>query len=552
MKNSKAKLFLSLILSVSFTTSIMTGFSFKQTAAKAAEDPLGKYNPPINVTVAGYSDSTVKYPKGQTSTDNTWTRAYKSFLGMNVNFAWVVDSQQFEQKMNLTIASGDLPDIFPVSAKQLSQLEDEGSIENLTDVYNKYASKLTKEIYDQDSRVLELGKSGGKLYALPNAQGSSIDLAQMLYVREDWRKKLKLPEPKTMNDFFKIADAFTNKDPDGNGKKDTYALAITKSLAKDDSGTSIQGFAGVQGFANAYHAYLNTWIKDSSGKVVYGSVQPQAKTALQKLQEMYKKGQIDPQFAVYDMGKASEGVVSGKVGMEFGAMWNPFYPLQTSIQNNKNAVWKAYPIPVSDGKALKVSTTIPIQYYWVVRKGFKYPEAAVKMVNLFTEKFWGKTADNNMSNGDGVNFVPFKYALAQTWPPRKNLDGHFHVVDALKSGSTAKLNVEEKSYFDKMELYLKKGDVAAGWGTNAIFGQNSTYDVIAGYVKNKSYIYDEYHGVPTQTMMDKGSTLDTMENEAYIKIIMGAPISDFDKFVSSWKSLGGDNITKEMNAKKGK
>jgi len=556
MKTIKLKLLISAFLSVALVSSVFTGCGSKQASStnssssstsQVSDDPLGKYSPEINMKVVNAIDSTVKFPEGQTNTNNVWTKAYKDLLGINVDYSWIVDTQQFDQKMNITIASGDLPDIFPVTGKQLSQLVEAGSVEDLSSVYEKYASTLTKSLYNEDKRVLDLGKRDSKLYALPNSDSSSIDAPQMLYVRGDWRKKLNLPEPKTMDDFFKMADAFVNKDPDGNGKKDTYALAITKSLARDDSGAGIQGFAAVQGFANAYHAYLSNWIKDDSGKTVYGSIQPQAKVVLQKLQDMYKSGQIEKEFAVKDMAKASEGVVAGKVGMEFGAMWNPFYPLQTTLQNDKKAEWEIYTIPTSDSNPTKVSTQVSSRFFWVVKKGFKNPEAVVKMVNLFAEKWLGKTADNNLGNGDGANYTPFKYALATTGSAKKNLDAHHNVVAALKSNDTSKLDIQEKSYFDKIQLYLKNGDLQAGWGTNKIFGENGAFDIIDGYVKNKSYMYDEYHNVPTATMVDKSSTLEKMENETFIKIIMGAPIDEFDKFVKNWKKLGGDDITKEMN-----
>lgn len=555
MKKLKFRLLVSLVVTVALSGSVFTGCSSKgatsndpakpqDTASQGTADPLGKYSPELNVTSANIIDSTVKFPQGQTNVDNIWTRAYKDTLGINVKFAWVVDTQQFEQKMNLTIASGDLPDIFPVNGKQLSQLIESDSLADLTSVYDKYASVVTKDVYSQSKEVFELGKRGGKLYGLANTGGSSaVDTPEMLYIREDWRKKLNLPEPKTMDDFFKIADAFVNQDPDGNGKKDTYALVLNKTGLSSGA----QGFGDAQGFANAFHAYLGTWIKDDSGKIVYGSIQPQVKMVLQKLQEMYKNGQLDKEFAIMDMAKSSEGAVSGKIGMEFGAMWNPFYPLQSTIENNKNAEWKAYSVPTLDSKPTKVSTSVLASNFWVVKKGFKNPEAAVKMLNLFTEKCFGKTPDNDYYNGDGVNYVPFKYALAQAWPGMKNVNAHNNIVTALKSSDASKLNAEEKGYYDKLQLYLKNGDVKAGWGTNAIFGENSTYDVINYYLKNNMYLYNEYHNVPTATMVDKGSTLDKMENEAFIKIIMGAPIDEFDKFVDNWKKTGGDIITKELN-----
>jgi putative aldouronate transport system substrate-binding protein len=39
-----------------------------------------------------------------------------------------------------------------------------------------------------------------------------------------------------------------------------------------------------------------------------------------------------------------------------------------------------------------------------------------------------------------------------------------------------------------------------------------------------------------------------MEKEVFVKIIMGAaPIEEFDKFVSDWMQLGGEDMIKEAN-----
>ena len=35
--------------------------------------------------------------------------------------------------------------------------------------------------------------------------------------------------------------------------------------------------------------------------------------------------------------------------------------------------------------------------------------------------------------------------------------------------------------------------------------------------------------------------------ESFTKIVLGGSLDDFDKFVTSWKTLGGDQITKEVN-----
>jgi putative aldouronate transport system substrate-binding protein len=564
MSLGKLKQISSLAVAVALSFSLMTGCSGKQETAtqtseqQAAEtasattaapvDPLGKYDQVVEVAVVNSTNSTVQYPEGQSLEENVWTKEYLDALNIKVKYLWVADDQQYFQKMAVTIASDDLPDIFPVNAQQLSDLVESDSLADLTGIYDQYASPLTKEIIGQDETVFNLGKRNGKIYAIPNTAGSSAyDQVPLLFVREDWRKKLNLPEPKTMADFEKLADAFVNQDPDGNGKNDTFALSLTKSLVRTDGGTGTQGFGGLAGFANAYHAYPNTWIKDSTGKTVYGSIQPEVKIALQKLQDMYKSGQLDKEFAVKDFAKAAEAAAAGKVGMEFGMMWNPFYPLQSTIENNPEADWRAYPVPTSDDQALKVQTQSSAMYYWVVKKDFEHPEAAIKMLNLFAEKLWGETADNNLGSGDGASFVPFKYSLLQVFPAMKNLDSHKNVVAALKSNDSSKLSVEDKVYFDNITTYLKTGDVKIGWGANKIFGDVSSFSVISQYLANDSILFDIYHNSPTPTMVEKMSTLDKMETEAFTKIIMGSSIDEFDTFVQNWKKLGGDQITQEMN-----
>ena len=43
------------------------------------------------------------------------------------------------------------------------------------------------------------------------------------------------------------------------------------------------------------------------------------------------------------------------------------------------------------------------------------------------------------------------------------------------------------------------------------------------------------------------ATLNKLENDMITNIILGKPIAEFDKFVADWKSLGGDQMTKEVN-----
>ena len=55
-------------------------------------------------------------------------------------------------------------------------------------------------------------------------------------------------------------------------------------------------------------------------------------------------------------------------------------------------------------------------------------------------------------------------------------------------------------------------------------------------------------GAPTETMTEKLSTLETMRDEVYTKIIIGeASIDEFDTFVEDFNKLGGSDMTAEVN-----
>ncbi len=59
-------------------------------------------------------------------------------------------------------------------------------------------------------------------------------------------------------------------------------------------------------------------------------------------------------------------------------------------------------------------------------------------------------------------------------------------------------------------------------------------------------VFSVFYGV-TRTMEMKWATLEKLENETFLKIIVGdLPVSAFDDFVAQWKKLGGDQITKEV------
>jgi putative aldouronate transport system substrate-binding protein len=508
-------------------------------SGEEAVDPLGKYDPPITIRATGSKVSQDLLTEGDTIENSVWTRGYEQELGIKVTYDWIVENPaDVTEKMNVTLASGDLPDLLVVDLQQFAQLKKADRLADLTEYYDKYGSELLKSMYiANDGAGLKPVTSNGKLYAL-TLFGGSYDTSPMVWIRQDWLKNLNLSEPKTMQDLLAIAEAFTTKDPDGNKKNDTRGLILSKDL-------QMKFHPSIIGLANGYNAYPHNWIKDASGNIVYGSIQPEVKTALAVLQDLYQKGIIDPEFSVKDEGKAYEMVNAGKAGMFFGLHYNPFQ-VQELVKKDAKVDWKAYPIPTVDGSPAKVINQASVGTIFAVRKDYGNPEALIKLLNFQVDKMYGPNAAAERPKYLGKTEQGWHLAVVKQLPPNKNVAAQQNIAKAFESGDLSQLNTEEKGYYDGIMKY--RGGDRESWWYERIFGPESSQGVIANYVDNNLIIFDEFSYAPTPTMISRKATLEKLELETFTKIIYGsAPVDDFDKFVEQWKKLGGDDITKEVN-----
>jgi len=508
--------------------------------SEAPADPFGKYDPPVSITTVRSIDANMKLPAGQSYEDNVWTRALSADLGINVDVKWTADMGQYESKLSMSIASGDLPELMRVDAKQFKQLVESDSLADLTEVYEKYASEETKRQFAVGNGIaLKSGMVGDKLYALPNSASAIGGAAgPLIWIRADWLKKLNLPEPKTMQDVLAIARAFANDDPDDNGKKDTYGFSFDKGFFESGVGNT--------GFFNSYHAYPRLWIKDENGQIVYGGIQPQMKQALQDLQQLYKDGAIDPEFIVKDGGKTIETIVAGKIGIMNGPHYFGQFIHQLKVRE-PNADWKPYALMSIDGEPAKVGLQSPTLELYVVKKGYQHPEAIVKMFNYVYKMTVG--ADATKEKYDQFMYDPQDGSI-QLWKfspvfSNDNTDVLFQqIIDAVEANdpSLAK-DTTARLVYDNAQKALN--------GEHALYGWTLYYPswkIFFDIMSKGLYVNTEFYGAPTPTMADKNATLQQLEMETFSKIIMGAAsVDEFDKFVENWKKLGGEQITKEVN-----
>lgn len=502
---------------------------------------LMNYNPPIEVSfvreLSNDFDSLIASLPGESLSDNRWSQLYEQVLGIRISYDWTAKGDVYRQKLDFAVSSGKIPDVVKVNAEQLRVLSNAGFIQDLSDVYEDYATPLTKNTLSQEGiGPFETATIDGKLMAIP-VTSSSIENATYLWVRTDWLDNLELDPPKTMNDLREISRAFTNQDPDKNGLDDTYGLALTNYLWDP--------ILDVKGFMAGFEAFPKLWIEDSSGNLVFGGIQPEVKEALQILQDMYKKGEIDNEFSLKNGSKVQEQVIEGKVGMLYGEQWGSFF-VQDSRIKNANADWQAFPIVSASDKQVKVPLEFSTGEFFAVSKNFQYPESIVKLFNLHLEKNWGKTADYETYYSNP--YPVWQLSPVTPFPPMKNLEAYRQIVDACMQGDTSRLNNEAKNIYELIEKYIREGsDKEVGWGWARSYGENGAFSILDQYESNGQLLYDKFTGAPTTTMIERESFLNDLQHETYLNIILGDSIDKFDVFVDMWNKLGGEQMTREVN-----
>lgn len=509
-------------------------------------DPFGKYDPAIELTTVRTDVTGYKYAEGDSIDNNVVYREYESRLGIKLKNMWISDPSQMAQKSNIMIASGDLPDFFEATPIQFQQLINAGLISDITQAYEEYASEDTKRILNEGGPyALKSATVGGKLMGLPY-QTLSKEGAPMLYIREDWVKKLGKEIPKTWKEVEELAIAFARDDPDGNNKNDTTGFAAEK--------TTIDMWSYMRGFFYTYNAYPREWLVKGE-QLEYGGIQPEIKDALLALQRLYKEGAVSREFAAQDTLKANEEVISSKAGMFMGAYWSPLEAPQKTCDamNQYEGIWKSIPLSTISGQPIKLGHDLGIQGYHVVNKNCKNPEAVVKLMNFWMETFYINTSDEvyyKLCQSKEGNNQTWGLMVAHSYRVWKNVDALYGgIKDVLDNKKKVEEIVPEaRDYLKKFESYRQDNDNTL-WGWGAIFDPRMDPSIakVETYRANDSYLLNMFYGAPTKTMTQKWQVLFDKQVQVYNKIIMGASIDEYDKFVKEWKTLGGDQITGEVN-----
>ncbi|KRE98870.1 hypothetical protein ASG89_28305 [Paenibacillus sp. Soil766] len=433
------------------------------------------------------------------------------------------ERQGWKEKFNVLLASGQVPDIFPIDANEndMAAWADQGVIANFSrNELKKNMPNYMKALETTDAGAWEVGFYKGKDWGIPKVWPSGSSSFIPGY-NEAWLKKVGYNEPpKTLAELEDVLTKFVNNDPDGNGKKDTY-------------GMSARGKLPIQMFTSVFAAHgVNPYAfkLGADGKVVYGGITEETRTALNLLNKWYKSGLIDPEFLTTDNKQLDEKFANQKIGMVENMGWGNFiktsgFITKSALEKGQNVI-AGKPVVGPAGKA----------YSWSygarqapVLLGVHLEKDEAKRVKIeqildflaTNDEYWlltvyGEKGKNyDQPNGD--------YVVAKTEPEAATAKvGAGSFYNPLTSVDTAK-----EKYNTSNELRELKAKLDVGY--------EPLRDVLGPAILPAKAKY--------------WANLQTLQDKYLIKAIIGEADSDkaFDTFKAEWLKSGGQELTDEAN-----
>ncbi|MBD0378553.1 extracellular solute-binding protein [Paenibacillus sedimenti] len=348
--------------------------------APSPESPgAGTPNAPakkVDITVSVYDRGNVPAAEGKIE-NNRWTKWLNENGPANVTFVPIPRTDP-AQKWNVLFASQSAPDVIhEFDPNILNPLIDQKQLMPLDDLIEKHSVEYKQLLKDYPGLKKVTTGPDGKIYKIGRVLETSP--LNALFIRTDWLKALNLEVPKTTEELYQVAKAFAEKDPDGNGKKDTYGMALSWR-----SENVIDGMFGSPGPS-------------------YGLVNGQPSRAFEYTKEsvafkkrLFDEGIVDKDFANDKNGaKVKQEFLNGKIGIypTYVGSWFEFTvsDVATLRKSAPNAMVEPIALPKSSAGEYVPELQNPLQATTAINAKTKDPAAVIQYIDFLDRKSTGRT-----------------------------------------------------------------------------------------------------------------------------------------------------------------
>jgi ABC-type sugar transport system, periplasmic component len=434
-----------------------------------------------------------------------------------IHVEWVPNSS-YSDKFNISLASGRLPNIMyvpDVKSPSFVNAVQSGAFWEVGTYLKDY-----KNLSQSNTVILNNSSIDGKNYGIYRARALGRN---GINYRRDWLENVGLQPPKTIDDFYNMLKAFKEKDPDQNGKNDTYGMVLVKW-----TGQIAYGFDTIKLWFGA----PNKWGL-INGKLVPEHETPEYLEALKFMRKLYEEKLINQDFAVYDSAKWIDPVVNNQAGVivdvtdTAGRIDKKIHDvLKKENKDNPDKQYADNLIGVEGKQGLRALPTSGFSGMLVIPKSSVKSEDELRKVLAFLDQTNDADIQTLLYSGiEGRHYTKendYILPTTDTAMAEAELSGLGQLLTYIPEDRTL------KSKQAMSPLSLK---------TDELQQEAEKYIVVNPAESLISNVYSL-----------KGTQLDNIINDARIKFIVGkSSEADLKAAFDLWRKNGGDDYVNEMN-----
>ncbi|MCG8499727.1 MAG: extracellular solute-binding protein [Firmicutes bacterium] len=328
----------------------------------------------------------------------------------NVHIQWEeIASTGFQEKVNLAVNSGDLPDgLYAGQPQNFGEVIEAGLVTPLDD-YLEYAPNLRKlmELYPI-VKTNSTFEGDGKIYRYSGLNLKPFAAAaQPFFINGDWLRNLGLDMPETTEQLYTVLKAFKEKDANGNGDpNDELPISF-------HTGWMHNTYKWLFGSWDILTVKTEAETTIRNGVLDFNPVNEKYRSALEYFHRLYREGLMDPESLTQD-----RATITAKIYGE-----TPIIGVFSEFSLKQGEKGDAYELllplegPFGDRKVVH-NHGEQITNGLVIFKNCKHPAALVRWVDHLND---GVNAIENWAGPEGVTWV--RDETNKTWDvDYENLD----------------------------------------------------------------------------------------------------------------------------------
>jgi putative aldouronate transport system substrate-binding protein len=340
-----------------------------------------------------------------------------------------------------------------------------------------------------------------------------------------------------------VAKAFVDEGIGSGAEGTTVGLLANSQFANSWYG-SLDVFWGTHGLTTNWTTF--GWSEDGSGGLQWDGIRPEAKDALELLHQWYADGLLRSDFYTIPTSECITDLAAGNCGMHFTPSWGAN---RDAVANDPDTVWVFADIPAGPTGKHKHTENPLNKGVFACPKDFQYAKEWIELNNWRIplredpeRRYHGWEGadydfdeDGNLTR-PGINYGPWTVGPLGTRGGGRS--------DPNSDGRIIRYQLEEWGAIPPEE----RDALQAATFEDPLTVLSNEARLFLSEVNAEQGLIDKFQGLPTPTMVDRGTDLGSMLGETVLSIINGQlDLDAFDSFVEQWKELGGDQITEEVN-----